>query len=223
MMKRHFFQPEEVADYERKRYRRWDQRLVHKREIKIIEKFSRLIKPFSQLLLDVPCGYGRFSPLMHKLGFEVVSADLSLAMVHRALAQGHIQPRPPGVVADALQGLPFRDNSFGLVLVMRFFHHLHHPQDREAILTELARVTTGDIILSFYRLNYLHQLQRKVRKWLKKSPTRIKMISWREFEREITRVGLKVQRRKNIFPLLHSQMIVWLQISKAETKPKSES
>jgi len=179
-MKRHFFQPQEVADYERKRYRRWDQRLVHQREIRIIGKFSRLVKTACPLILDLPCS--------------------------------------AGVVADALQGLPFRDNSFGLVLVMRFFHHLHHPQERKIVLSEIARVTTGDIILSFYRLNYLHLFQRKIRKWLKKTPTKIKMISWRELESELAAVGLKVRRRKNIFPFLHSQVIVWLQTSKAKTK-----
>ncbi len=217
-MKRHFFQPQEVADYERKRYRRWDQRLVHQREIRIIGKFSRLVKTACPLVLDLPCGYGRFSPLLYQLGLAVVSADLSLAMVQRALSRGHGSPQSAGVVADALQGLPFRDNSFGLVLVMRFFHHLHHPQERKIVLSEIARVTTGDIILSFYRLNYLHLFQRKIRKWLKKTPTKIKMISWRELESELAAVGLKVRRRKNIFPFLHSQVIVWLQTSKAKTK-----
>lgn len=209
------FQEHEVADYERRRYRGIDQRIVHRREVRILKKALRLagavsLAGFRALSLDAPCGYGRFSGLLIETGYRPVSCDLSLAMVKRARAEDSISPSPMGIVGNILQGLPFRDSAFPLVFSLRFFHHLHRPEERQAALREFARTGSGWLILSFYRANVLHQAQRALRRRVKRTKTRIKMISGREFGAEAAAAGFQVVRVFPLFRAIHSQHIALL-------------
>lgn len=204
------FKKHEVEEYERKRYRGIDQKLVHQREARILRKILRKVSLKPPLVLDVPCGYGRFSSLLLDKGFFSVSSDLSFHMVKRAKEKDKHSDRLKGVVADAMRGLPFRRDSFRLLLSMRFFHHVHKKDEREAILKEFSRVCSGWIILSYYQMNLLHSIQRILRKRIKKSRTRIKMIPRGEFCQEVESAGLRVEKIFPLFKGIHSHHIALL-------------
>ncbi len=212
------FQDHEVADYERRRYRGLDQRWVHRREFRILRRALRHVESEvpdtpSGLALDAPCGYGRFSGLLLEAGFRPVSCDLSLAMVRRARAKDPNSPVPMGIVGNVIEGLPVRADVFPLVFSLRFFHHLHQPEERRAALREFARASSGWLILSFYQANPLHRAQRALRRRIKRSRTRIKMITARGFREEASEEGFEVIR---VFPLLrgiHAQHIALLKKS----------
>jgi SAM-dependent methyltransferase len=212
------FQEHEVADYERRRYRGLDQRLVHGREMKILRRALGLIeagepdKP-SKLALDAPCGYGRFSGLLIEAGYRPVSCDLSLAMVQRARAKDAASTYPIGIVGNVIRGLPARTGVFPLIFSLRFFHHLHQSEERQTALREFARASTGWLILSFYQANPLHRAQRALRRRVKKSRTRIKMITAREFRQEATAAGFQVVRVFPLFRGIHAQHIALLKKS----------
>ena len=213
------FRKHEVEEYERKRYRGLDQRLVHRRETRILRKIMRKIKAEerkgAQRVLDVPCGYGRFSKLLQDEEFTLISSDLSFHMVKRAVDRHDNPERIPGVAADAKLGLPFNPDTFFLLFSMRFFHHLHEREEREAVLREFARVTSGWVVLSYYQRIPLHVLQRKLRRRIMKKKTRIKMISRREFREEIASAGLQVYRIFPLFRGLHAHHIALLKIGVA--------
>jgi SAM-dependent methyltransferase len=209
------FRDHEVADYERRRYRGIDQRIVHGREVRILKKALRIIcaRPAEgprPLALDAPCGYGRFTGLLIEAGFRPLSCDLSPAMVKRARAKDLISHIPIGIVANVPQGLPFRGGVFPLVFSLRFFHHLHRPEERRAALAEFARAGSGWVIVSFYRANVLHLAQRALRRRIKRSKTRIKMITRREFETEASAAGFEVVRVFPLFRAVHAQHIALL-------------
>lgn len=205
------FRRDEVADYERRRYRGLDQKIVHNREQRILDRvFVRIASSGKFPVLDAPCGYGRFSAFLLGRSSFLASCDLSLAMVERAAARRSAAARPSGVVADLKQGLPFAPAAFAVVFSLRFFHHLHEAVDRRVVLAEFHRVSRGWAVVSFYRLNPLHRFQRWVRRRLKHSRTRIKMITREEFESEAQQAGWKVA---GVFPLLrgiHGQHIALL-------------
>lgn len=206
------FEKQEVEEYERKRYRGIDQRLVHGREGRLLRKILRKIGEGSLFVLDVPCGYGRFSDLLLDKDFTLVSSDLSFHMVKRACEKGE-QPHSrflSGVVADAKQGLPFKKGAFSLLLSMRFFHHVHEKEERKFILKEFCRAASDWVILSYYQKNLLHSLQRILRRRIKKSRTRIKMIPRREFYKEIEGAGLKVVKISPLFRGIHAHHIALL-------------
>lgn len=206
------FQKYEVDEYEKRRYRGIDQRLVHMREKKILVKILKRLRGDSLFTLDIPCGYGRFSELLLEKKFALVNCDISFYMVKRAeerrLTAGQFLKL--GVVADAKKGLPFKSDVFDCLFSIRFFHHIHDEKERELILKEFSRVSGRWLILTFYKSNFLHSLQRKLRKKIKKSKTRIKMISYREFVSVVERSGLSVVKMFPLFKGLHSQQIVLL-------------
>jgi len=209
------FRDDEVADYERRRYRGLDQRLVHQREMRILRKImgrleSPLPVPAPSYALDAPCGYGRFSRLLLERNFLLVSSDLSPAMVKRARTKDTISIKPMGIVSNIVNGLPFRAGAFRLILSMRFFHHLHHSEERRRALAEFAAATGDWVVLSYYQANALHLFQRRLRRLAGKSRTRIKMISRREFEEEAGAAGFEIIRVFSLFRGLHSQHIALL-------------
>jgi SAM-dependent methyltransferase len=204
------FQNHEVEDYEKRRYRGLDQRLVDRREKRILRRILEGIDEDVNRVLDIPCGYGRFSDLLLEKGLVLVSSDLSFHMVSRARKRSPGKKNHSVVVCDAKKGLPFKKGSFSSVLSMRFFHHLHKKEERLSVLKEFSRVCARWVILSYYRRNRLHSLQRKLRKRIKKSKRRIHMISRRDFEQEVNGIGLSVVKVFPLFRILHAQSIVLL-------------
>lgn len=206
------FQNHEVKEYERKRYKGVDQKLVHMREMHILEAFLERIALESGNALDVPCGYGRFSGLFRKRKWDLVSCDYSFSMVKRAVESRRASKliKDWGVVADAKKGLPFKENSFTILLCMRFWHHVHDPAERKTILGFFSQVTSKWVILSYYQVNALHRFQRRFRRKLKKSPTRIKMIFRSEFYEEVQEAGFECVKVVPLFKGIHAQHVALL-------------
>ena len=207
-----------VADYEKRRYRGLDQRLVDRRERAILRRLLRNVgnekpagsAPVRPLVLDAPCGYGRFTGLLLDAGVKLVSSDLAKAMVERALENKSDPKHVGGVVSDFRRGLPFRTEAFHYVFSMRLFHHLHEPDDRKAVLREFARTAKSGAILSFYKVRGIHAFQRRIRRLLKKARREIKMIPGATFEQEIREAGFTVERVIPLFRGVHAQHIVLL-------------
>ncbi len=206
------FEKHEVEEYERKRYRGIDQRLAHGREKRLLRKLLHRIGEGPPLVLDIPCGYGRFSDILLDKNFSLISSDLSFHMVKRACEKGeqHHSGFLSGVVADAKQGLSFKKGAFFLLLSIRFFHHVHEKEEREFILKEFSRAASGWVILSYYKRNLLHILQRKLRRKIKRSRTRIKMIPRKEFYKEVEGAGLRVVKISPLLRGMHAHHIALL-------------
>jgi SAM-dependent methyltransferase len=217
------FEPFEVRDYEKRRYKGLDQRLVDRREKRILQRMLKSIAHLSQSersgsrvprVLDAPCGYGRFAGLVLGFGARLIAADLSHSMVARAreTAAGACRRAGfvSGAVADLVRGLPFKENTLDLVLSMRFFHHLHDEDDRLSVLREFARVASAGVILSYYRLNRLHALQRVLRTRITGRKYKISMIPLDQFTKEVKKAGFTISRIVPLFRGLHAQHIVLL-------------
>lgn len=208
------FTKDGVRDYEKRRYRGLDQRLVHAREMALISKMvDRVGRERPKIAaLDLPCGYGRFTSFLRDRGFSVVGADLSVEMAGRA-AENAAGPGPApffGTVGADAGRLPFRDGVFGLVFSIRFFHHVHTPEGRSAILREFRRVTTGYAVVSFYRANGLHVFQRRIRRLFGKSRTHIKMLDPGVFEQAAAGAGFEVVKVKPLFRGIHAYHLALL-------------
>jgi SAM-dependent methyltransferase len=213
------FKEHEVLDYERRRYRGLDQRLVHSREVRILKAIMKIIGAAPGgtclssppgLALDAPCGYGRFSGFLLERGYRLASADLSFHMVKRARSRENIYTIPMGIVCNFVSGLPFKPGVFELVLSMRLFHHLHEPEERRSVLCEFSRAAGKWVVLSYYQVNALHRMQRILRRAIKKSRTRIRMISRREFREEVKGAGFEIVRVFPLFRGIHGHHIALL-------------
>ena len=208
-----------IADYERRRYRGLDQRLVDSREKWILRRILRGLKKKggpaweqkgAPLILDAPCGYGRFSRLLLDEGVRLVSSDLAFHMVERAVEKKEGPRHIGGAAADFRRGLPFKPGVFDYVLSIRLFHHLQAEGDRGAVLREFARVAKEGVVLSFYRVRGLHALQRKLRHLFKRTQRTIRMIPGAAFEKEAAEAGFTIERLVPLFRGIHAQHIAVL-------------
>jgi SAM-dependent methyltransferase len=211
------FEKHEVADYEKRRYRGLDQRLVHGREVSILKKFLKQAgggspngQASSPLILDAPCGYGRFAGLILGQGFRLISSDLSFHMVKRAVERTGSPPAAAGIVSNLTRGIPLKGCAVTAVFSMRFFHHLHDREDRRTALREFGRIAAGFVILSYYQTNALHILQRTLRRAVKPNKRRISMIARREFVEDARAAGMEVVRIAPLFRGIHGQHIALL-------------
>jgi len=163
------------------------------RDTKII---TELLKGEKGKLLDIPCGSGRFTEAMQKIGFEVISADYSEDMISSTQKKYNT----PSVRAD-IYNLPFKDKSINNIMVIRLI--FHYPEPRE-IIRELKRVTKKDGVIILNTLNK-YSIRWPVESVLKlvkgKKKGSIWLASMKEFTKLIEEEGLKVEKIKSAYIL----------------------
>lgn len=204
-----WFTREEVLHYEGRRYRSLDQRWVKKREEHIVAGLLKGLSGNNKCVLDLPCGYGRFTGLIRKQHMEQVCSDRAFEMVRRT-AEKFDAPDVRGVTADAANPLPFRDQSFNIILCIRLFHHLKDSDSRAALLKEFHRVSSDWIIVSTYMFTPFHRLQRILRRIVRKNQNKIHMPSRREWNRQLSETGLVCVSEKSLLRGVHAQKFLLL-------------
>ena len=101
--------------------------------------------PPRQLILDAPCGMGRFTGSIRAAGHSPVSVDLNIGMLQRA-RERHGDDHP--ILQGDVLSLPFAKDAFGAAICFRLLHHL--PDNLVlAVLTELRRVSPRALV-TFY-------------------------------------------------------------------------
>ena len=145
--------PEKAAAYRVSRdpskFTRYD------REEKIIKSWLADL-PAQALVLDVPCGTGRFIPLLTSKGFRYTGADFSRAMIQEAKQMAGERPTVGFTNAD-VEFLPFRSQAVDCVIIWRFLHHIGNPATRQAILREAARIARRKVLVSFHHpISFTH-------------------------------------------------------------------
>lgn len=113
-----------------------------------------LVPPMSGgKVLDVGCGEGTMlCEVARKAnGASLFGFDISELAARKAAEKGL-----PAMVADAEAGLPFKDNSFDLVICSEVLEHLFDP---ERALEEIRRVLkpTGRLIVSVPNMGYIRK------------------------------------------------------------------
>lgn len=175
-------------------------RLSTWREVGMARKALRIAGD-PKSVLDLPCGTGRFWPLLcEQPGRKIYAADNSQSMIDAGL-----QLRPPAVVArieKAFQcsafstGLP--DKFVECVFCIRLLHHIQKSEDRIGILKEFARISSGTVIVSlwvdgnFRAWRHQRKQERKARQRGAQGPRDRFLLRQEEIEAEFAAAGLEV-------------------------------
>ncbi|HEX6811836.1 MAG TPA: methyltransferase domain-containing protein [Planctomycetota bacterium] len=131
--------------------------------------------------LDAPSGAGR---LTAELPGPAVQLDRDFEMV---AACGEGRPR----ACASVHHLPFRDGTFAGTLCHRLLQHIATPAERITILAELARVTRGPIVVSFFDSCSLQHLRRRLRRLLGGTRSGRTAVPRGVFLRELRAAGLE--------------------------------
>lgn len=145
----------------------------------------------ARVVLDLPCGTGRFTQFFLERGYRYVGADVSMEMI-RVLRMGQNNEAPaPSVVRCDAEHLPFKDNAFDYVASVRFLNHLPRAV-REKTLGEMRRVSRQWLIVESRILKFFGPFVRLkifVRRWFQRD------VAKYELHRAIITAGWKEKAR----------------------------
>jgi SAM-dependent methyltransferase len=129
--------------WRRARYRRADDPVAVAYAQPKLDLVERVLPLAGRSILDVGCGAGLFTRLLRRQARLVIGTDRSPFMLGQTDRRGY-------VCADAGR-LPFADRAFDVALAANLLHHTDQPQ---AVVDELARVArTAVVLIEPNRLN----------------------------------------------------------------------
>jgi len=102
-----------------------------------------------KIVLDAACGSGYGTYMLSTKAESVTGIDISIKAIEYCKSN-YPQGNAEFKVADILN-LPFKDNSFDLVVAFEIFEHLESPRE---MLIELKRITRRKIMLSTPNADY---------------------------------------------------------------------
>jgi len=183
----HWLLPEAEFRYAETRVRQLYQH--YDTEQRLVNRWLRLCPP-GAVVLDLPCGTGRFTELVAACGHRLVRADLSYQMVAHAW---HLGPNDHvlGSLCCDLARPPLAEASVDIVLVWRLFHHCRTPEDREMVLRQARRLARRHVIISYYnRASVTYWVKRTLRRLSGREPKARGAIWTSELLRTAKSVGL---------------------------------
>jgi ubiquinone/menaquinone biosynthesis C-methylase UbiE len=155
-------------------------------------------------VLDMPCGAGRFWPMLaEQPARRLTAGDASPAMLEAARAA-----TAPALLArfewvrelDAF-ALDLPDNAVEHILCMRLLHHLAQPEDRQRVLRELHRVASGGVSVSLWvdgnvqaRRRQRQDARRQREYWNRR------VVARGVIEAEFAQAGFRVRRHFDVLP-----------------------
>lgn len=147
----HKYDVEHAHHYSRKHQKDWASRLTNWREQALAKKALALAGE-PAMVLDLPCGTGRFWPtLAEKSNRLILAADNSEHMIQVARDS---QPASILEQVRTFQTSAFEidldDEAVDCIFCMRLLHHISDPAHRQRLLQEFYRVSRDTVIVSLW-------------------------------------------------------------------------
>jgi ubiquinone/menaquinone biosynthesis C-methylase UbiE len=200
---------EKYDDQHAQRYLRKHQdgsgrRLSHWRDEQLARKALALAGE-PGLVLDLPCGAGRFWPVLaEKANRAIIGADSSESMLKvAAKAQpADVVKRVKRLQTSAFDiGLP--DNAVDCIFCMRLLHHIGDAEHRMTLLREFERVTRDSVIISLW-------VDGNFKAWKRKRAEKQRgqegyqnrfVLPAVTIEKEFEQAGFRIQEQLDFLPL----------------------
>ncbi|SCZ09533.1 MULTISPECIES: class I SAM-dependent methyltransferase [unclassified Pseudomonas] len=198
------YDEQHAREYFHKHRRGLSRRLSNQRDQQLARRALALVGD-PGLVLDLPCGAGRFwSLLAEKPNRVIIGADNSEAMLSTAL-----EAQPTDVVKrvrplhTSAFDIALPDNAVDSIFCMRLLHHIGEPSHRLAILKEFERVSRDSVIVSLW-------VDGNFKAWKRKRLERTRgqkdyqnrfVLPTDTVEEEFRQAGFRIQERLDFLPL----------------------
>ena len=142
---------EHARQYLRKHQDGLARRLSHWRDVQVARQALKLADN-PNLMLDLPCGAGRFWPMLCEQPSRVIlAADNSADMLATArAAQPHDVVARVNTFQTSAFDIDLGANAVDCIFCIRLLHHIKSPEHRLRILREFHRVSRDTVILSLW-------------------------------------------------------------------------
>jgi ubiquinone/menaquinone biosynthesis C-methylase UbiE len=207
--KRDFYRSSQVAeDYDFHRFSSPERQKRNVRKWAAIRKALALTQGV-RVILDLPCGTGRFTGALAREGYEIVGSDISMEMLQKAagIPDGR-QPNIRGYLQANAEALPLRDASLDCVVCIRFMMHVD-PATRVRMLREFHRVSRRWVVIDYrHKYTFRYVLTHTLGK-LGFGRTPLSRVSRADLEQEFRDAGFAVREVIRVSaPLLSDKWVV---------------
>jgi len=206
--KKEFYRDADVAaDYDQHRF------TTPRRQRRNVRKWRAIRRALDRAgevgwVLDLPCGTGRFTGHLAKLGLKVIGSDISLQMMREAALSPSTQhPGIVGYVQDDAELLPFRDRCLDCVLSIRFMFHVD-PITRRRILREMGRVSDRWLVIDYRHKYSLRWFSWRIRHAVGLLPEVPERVSREGLRSEFRDAGLTIRAVIPVRPWVSDKWIV---------------
>jgi ubiquinone/menaquinone biosynthesis C-methylase UbiE len=195
----HKYTSDHAQRYYEKHHSNLSRRLSHRREV-WMARAALAVAGNPKTVLDIPCGTGRFWDLLvERPDRRIYAADLNEPMLKTAsrVRSHELLQRVEMFQASAFS-IPQPDSFVECVFCLRLLHHIKESEHRLRLLRELARVSSGSIVISLW-IDGNYKAWRWRAKERRQGHHNRFMIPRRVIEREFARCGLRVVHRVDFF------------------------
>jgi ubiquinone/menaquinone biosynthesis C-methylase UbiE len=211
LAKTSYFKGESEKNYTQDRFYGFYGQYIFKKEIIIVRKILSKIKSDS-IILDVPCGNGRWWKLLAKKAKKIIACDISPGMIKFA-SQKKKKIKSNIIIkkVDA-ENLKIKKKSVDYSFCFALTKHL--PRNIQfKVLKELNRVSKKGIICTFPIVNFYTYLIYKIRN--KEIRDEVKPIFLNDLKKFLNKSNLKIEYISRITSILGVEHILFL-------KPKNK-
>ena len=181
-----------VDVYEGRRYTGRSQGFLDRRERACLERlFSNRTAAPGQNVLDMPCRYGRFAPLVVGFSLTPLWGDISLAMAQRTTMRPEAESGIGHLVGKAEQ-IPLATKAVDGAICIRLIEHFRLGQTRTNVMRELGSVVRRWLVVSFYDGASMHGKTKRLACRMRGKEVSVAMQSRASFRAEADFAGLDV-------------------------------
>lgn len=181
-------------------------RLSHWREVQMIRRALKQVgNPLS--VLDLPCGAGRFIPLLTELpDRQIIAADNSTDMLNITSENQNVDANENiQLLHTSAFNIDLPAESVDAIMCIRLLHHIKEPEHRLCILKEFHRVARESVIFSLwvdgnYKAWKRKRLEEKRARKDKSSNRNRFVIERATIEQEVKTSGFKIIDHQDFIP-----------------------
>ena len=184
-------QDEKSAAKYAQRFERGSRKRVDRREQATVKRIFSELKGV-KVVLDVPCGAGRFAATLGGNGRRLIAVDVAAEVLVHASSRAE----KAGVQAEVMQGdatkLPLDDKAVDCAFSNRLLHHILDRKERLKILRELHRVTRRYAVVSFFDYHSFGAVRKFLKALKGRKPPYEGQPAFAEFADEVSEAGFNV-------------------------------
>ncbi|HSV18628.1 MAG TPA: methyltransferase domain-containing protein [Casimicrobiaceae bacterium] len=193
--------------YDRERFSSLAGRVFNALEKRTLRRaFARV--PRTARILDVPCGTGRMAQELLRVGYKVVGADISPAMLDvagRKLAE--FGDRFTAIVGDVRELARTQAGQYDAALCARVLMHFELPQQIE-FLRAVATLSRGTVVFTQSFSTPYQRMRRRVKHVLRNADPANYPITEQQLRRLLDGAGLREVRRLRVASLISEALMV---------------
>jgi 2-polyprenyl-3-methyl-5-hydroxy-6-metoxy-1,4-benzoquinol methylase len=175
----------------------------HHMEMALVKRaMARL--PRQSSVLDIPCGAGRITIMLERLGFNCAGADIGDGVIDAARSAVRLAGLDAPVEKQDLEQMSYADQSFDAIVCFRMFHHFPSPDIRRRAVSELCRVAKNYVLISYFSPYSITSVKRKIREGLGGKRSRQNATPLREVTGYFSEQGFTLENNLAQMPFVHT-------------------